>query len=426
MKFAIVTFGCRVNQADSTDIERQLRAAGGRPAAAEHADLVVVNTCSVTATADHGARKLIRRISRLNPSVRIVATGCYASRAAGDLEALPGVAAVIPNRDKSALVPTLLRHPAVGDLTTAVRFGDGDGPCGDDIVPGASGRTTYTLRVQTGCDEACAYCIIPSTRGSGRSMPLERVLEEVDRIESDGFKEATLTGVHIGSYGRDLDPALTLSDLLEALDSHPTSLLFRISSLEPMDCDERIVNLVAQSDRFAPHFHLPLQNASDRLLQAMRRPYTLDVYRRLVSSIRERIPHAGIGSDMVVGFPGEQPEDVDVNLDYLTQSPLTYLHVFPYSDRPWHGSHRDARKGPEAANPGAGAGDTGEGGRARSRVSDVALGSVRPALTIDGGRIAVTDNYLKVGIPPALPDNQPGTCPNHVVWGTSYGRLVGP
>lgn len=406
MKFAIVTFGCRVNQADSTDIERQLRAAGGRPAAAEHADLVVVNTCSVTASADHGARKLIRRISRLNPSVRIVATGCYASRAAGDLEALPGVAAVIPNRDKSALVPTLRRHPAVADLTTAVRFGDGDGPCGDHILPGASGRTTYTLRVQTGCDEACAYCIIPSTRGSGRSMPLERVLEEVDRIESDGFKEATLTGVHIGSYGRDLDPPLTLGALLEALDRHPTSLLFRISSLEPMDCDERIVNLVAQSDRFAPHFHLPLQNASDRLLQAMRRPYTLDVYRRLVSSIRERIPHAGIGSDMVVGFPGEQPEDVDVNLDYLTQSPLTYLHVFPYSDRPGTEATEMSGKVPKQRIRERARAIREKGAELAAGFRMSQLGSVRPALTIDGGRIAVTDNYLKVGIPPALPDNQ--------------------
>ncbi len=406
MKFAIVTFGCRVNQADSTDIERQLRTAGGRPADAEQADLVVVNTCSVTATADHGARQLIRKISRKNPSVRIVVTGCYATRASEDLVTLPGVAAVIPNHDKSTLVPTLLQYPDVADLTTAVRFGDGEGACGDRIVPGVSGRTTYTLRVQTGCDEACAYCIIPSTRGAGRSMPLARVLEEVDRIESEGFKETALTGVHIGSYGRDLDPALTLGDLLDALDAHPTKLVFRISSLEPMDCDERIVDMVARSDRFAPHFHLPLQNASDRLLRAMRRPYTLDVYRRLVSLIRERIPHAGIGSDMVVGFPGEQPEDVDVNLEYLTQSPLTYLHVFPYSDRPGTEATGMSGKVPKQRIRERARAVREKGADLAARFRASQCGSVRPALTIDGGRIAVTDNYLKVGIPPTVPDNQ--------------------
>ncbi len=406
MKFAIVTFGCRVNQADSTDIERQLRAAGGRPSGAEEADLVVVNTCSVTATADHGARQLIRRISRRNPSVRIVATGCYATRAGEDLSVLPGVAAVVPNRDKSALVPTLFQHPGFADLTTSDRFGDGEGACGARIVPGASGRTTYTLRVQTGCDQACAYCIIPSTRGGGRSMPLERVLEEVDRVESEGFKEAALTGVHIGSYGRDLDPSLTLGDLLEALDAHPTSLLFRISSLEPMDCDDRIVDLVARSERFAPHFHLPLQNASDRLLRAMRRPYTLDVYRRLVSTIRERLPHAGIGSDMVVGFPGEQPEDVDINLEYLAESPLTYLHVFPYSDRPGTEAAGMSGKVPKQRIRERARAVREKGAELAAGFRASQLGSVRPALTIDGGRIAVTDNYLKVQIQAAVPDNQ--------------------
>ena len=331
MKYAVVTFGCRVNQADSSSIERQLRAAGGRAVTVEAADVVVVNSCSVTATADQGARQMIRRIARTNPSAHIVATGCYATRAREDFAALPNVVSVVANDQKEALV-SYLRETA--ERTTAERFGGGDGACGELVAPGTAGRTGYTLRVQTGCDEACAYCIIPSTRGRGRSVPLAAVLGEVDRAAEAGYREVALTGVHLGSYGRDLEPASSLIELLSALERHPADLLFRVSSLEPMDCTPAIVDLIAASDRFAPHFHLPLQHASDAVLRGMRRPYTRAYYARLVDSIRDRLPHAGIGSDMVVGFPGETEADVETTLVYLAGSPLTYLHVFPYSDRP--------------------------------------------------------------------------------------------
>ena len=165
-------------------------------------------------------------------------------------------------------------------------------------------------------------------------MPLDAVVQAVERIAAAGFKEVALTGVHLGSYGRDLAPATSLLDLVNALDATGLDVTFRISSLEPMDCTPEIVQLVAASGgRFAPHFHLPLQHASDRVLAAMRRPYTLGYYRRLVDSIVEHLPHASIGSDMIVGFPGESDEDFAANLEYLPQSPLSHLHVFPYSDR---------------------------------------------------------------------------------------------
>jgi threonylcarbamoyladenosine tRNA methylthiotransferase MtaB len=408
MKYAIVTFGCRVNQADSLEIERQLRTNGGRPVGPEDAELVVVNTCSVTATADHGARQLIRRVARKNPQARIVATGCYATRAEDDVLALAGVTRVIPNPQKSELVRTLLPLlPPTSDRsqTTAERFGDGEGACGARMQPGVSGRTSYTLRVQTGCDEVCAYCIIPTTRGPGRSVMLRQVLAEVDRAAAEGFKEVALTGVHIGSYGRDLEPHTTLLELLRALDAHPAPLHFRLSSLEPMDCSEEVVDLVARSGRFLPHFHLPLQNASDRLLRAMRRPYSLNDYRRLVDTIRLRMPNAGIGSDLVVGFPGEQPEDVEANLRYLPRSPLTYLHVFPYSDRPDTEASKMTGKvrGDTVRARARAIREIGSELAARFRSSQ--LNTVRPALLIDGGRIAVTDNYLKVQVPQCLPDN---------------------
>ena len=406
LTYAVVTFGCRVNQADSTDVERQLRALGGRRAPPGDADLVVVNTCSVTATADHGARQTIRRIARTNPGARIVATGCYASRAAAELAALPGVAQVIDNRDKERLADRLRRDVLGIERTTAERFGAGDGACGDVVRPGAAGRTGYTLRVQTGCDQTCAYCIIPSTRGTGRSKPLARVAAELDAVAAAGFREVAVTGVHLGSYGRDLTPRCSLGDLLRLLDAHRSTLLFRLSSLEPMDCSPDVVDLVARSGRFAPHFHLPLQHASDQVLRAMRRPYTSGYYRRLVAGIRDRLPDAGIGSDVIVGFPGETEADADVNLAYLRASPLTCLHVFPYSDRPGVDAAGlpDKVPGPVIRSRGRAVRSVGAALAAAFRASQV--GSVRSGLTTGGGTVVVTDNYLKVTVPPGTPDNR--------------------
>lgn len=403
MKYAVVTFGCRVNQADSVDIERQLRAAGGRPVPPGEAELVVVNTCSVTATADHGARQTIRRIARTNPAARIVATGCYASRDGAAVAALPGVSDIVDNRDKERLAEGLR---LAAERTTAERFGGGEGACGDAIRPGTGGRTGYTLRVQTGCDQTCAYCIIPSTRGAGRSFPLQRVSAELDAVAAAGFQEAAVTGVHLGSYGRDLEPQQSLIDLLWMLDAHPSALLFRLSSLEPMDCGPAVVDLVARSGRFAPHFHLPLQHASDAVLRLMRRPYTSDYYRRLVSDVRDRLPDAAIGSDVIVGFPGETDSAADANLAYLRESPLTYLHVFPYSDRPGTDATRMPNKvqGPVIRERGRAVRAVGAELSATFRASQ--LGKVRSGLTTEGGAVVVTDNYLKVRVPEGLPDNR--------------------
>src|SRR5712692_9190452 len=335
MKYSVITFGCRVNQADSLGVEEELRAAGAVPAAPADADLVVVNTCSVTATADQGARQTIRRVARDNPGARIVVTGCYATRRPDEVAALPNVARVVPNDDKPRLIPILRSTP-----TTAERFGDGDGSCGAAVEPGVAGRTAFTLRVQTGCAEPCSYCIIPTTRGAPKSVPVDAVLSHVERVAAAGFREIALTGVHLGAYGRDLTPPSSLIVLLEALarESPPEHLLFRISSLEPADCTAEVVALVAGTACFAPHFHLPLQHAANRVLAAMRRPYTIQQFSALVAGIRERIPHAAIGSDIIVGFPGERDEEFEQLASYLETSPVTYVHVFPYSDRPGTGA----------------------------------------------------------------------------------------
>jgi threonylcarbamoyladenosine tRNA methylthiotransferase MtaB len=398
LKYSIITFGCRVNQADSLAIARDFRARGAVETTPQDAELVVVNSCSVTATADQGVRQTVRRIVRDNPRVRVIVTGCYATRRPDEIGKLPNVTHIVSNDEKDDLVERLA--PSMGlprlEETTAVRYGDGDGPCGDTLSPGAIGRTALTLRVQTGCDETCSYCIIPTTRGTGRSRPLSAVARQIEDAVASGYREIAIAGVHLGSYGRDLRDSTSLSTLVRRLAQWNADVLFRISSLEPMDCTAEIIDLVASSPRLAPHFHLPLQHGSDDILKAMRRPYTASAYACLVNSIHARLPHASIGSDLIIGFPGESSTHVAQTEALLRDLPLTHLHVFPYSDRP----------GTDAASLGGrvdGAVIRDRGRRLRDIGHEMATrfrqsqqGTIRRALTVDDGWSAVTDNYLKV------------------------------
>jgi len=415
MKYAILTFGCRVNQADSFELEESLRAGGAVAAAAEDADLIVVNTCTVTGAADQGARNLIRRVARHNAAAQIVVTGCYATRDPAALVSLPQVIRLVPNHEKDHLVRILrngdaggtpetaaFEEDAAGAVSDAHQFGGGDGAC---IEPGVMGRTAYPLRVQTGCYETCAFCIIPSTRGASQSRPLAEVRAETERLAAAGYKEIWLVGVHLGSYGRDLADPESLAGLLRALDSVRADVAFRISSLEPMDCSRDIVDTIVASGRFAPHFHLPLQHGTDRVLGLMRRPYTFALYRDLVEHIHARLPHASIGTDLIAGFPGESDEDAEAAADAMARLPLSYLHVFPYSDRP----------GTEAAGmtPKVESADARRrarrlreiGARLAARFARSQVGTVRPGLTLDDGTTVLTDNFLKVSIPPGLERN---------------------
>jgi threonylcarbamoyladenosine tRNA methylthiotransferase MtaB len=400
MKYSVITFGCRVNQADSLALEAELCSRGAHAVSSDRADLVIVNTCSVTASADQGARQTIRRVARENPSATIVATGCYATRCADEIAALPGVAAVIRNDDKTPATFFRTLSSALGNDARGARgpllapLAPGDGPCGRPLAPGLMGRTAWTLRVQTGCEERCSYCIIPTTRGASRSRSPGDIQAEVERVMDAGYKEIVITGVHLGSYGRDLRPGSSLSTLVMSLALSP-GVLFRISSLEPMDFPVEILDL----ESIAPHFHLPLQHASNRILRLMRRPYSIEYYRSLVEKIRERLPHAAIGSDVIAGFPGETDVDFEELTSHLERSPLTHLHVFPYSDRPGtvaaslpgkvHGSVIKARaqRLREISRV------LSEGFRAAQR------GTTRPALTIEDGSIAITDNYFRVPSP---------------------------
>jgi len=402
VKYAIVTFGCRVNQADSFTIEEELRRRGNVSATPEDADLVVVNSCSVTASADQGARQTIRRIARSNPDVRVVVTGCYATRRPDEVSQLPNVVRVIANDHKESLVRLL---EAEGELTTAERFAGADGPCGLALEPGVAGRTALTLRVQTGCDQHCSYCIIPTTRGSGRSRTVADVLQEVSRAVDAGYREIAITGVHLGSYGRDIGDGTDLTRLISVLGRWPDDVLFRISSLEPMDCTPTIIDIAAQSPRLAPHFHLPLQHGSDVVLRAMRRPYRAGDFRGVAANIHARLPNAAIGTDVIVGFPGETDPDFAATVSVLESLPLAYAHVFPYSDRPGTAASALTSK------------VDGNVIRDRARVvRDIAarksaefrrnqVGRAMKALTVDDGASVVTGNYLKVRISNPQPRN---------------------
>ncbi len=402
MKYSIVTFGCRVNQADSFAIEEQLRRRGATDASPEDADLVIINTCSVTASADQGTRQTIRRIVRCNPDAKVIVTGCYATRRPDEIASLPNVMRVVSNDAKDTLVEAL---EADGELTTARRFDGGDGPCGLSLEPGVAGRTALMLRVQTGCDEACSYCIIPRTRGTGRSRSLPDVMRDIRRAVDAGYREIAITGVHLGSYGRDRGDGTTLARLVQMLSEWPADVLFRISSLEPMDCTEEIVAAAARSPRIASHFHLPLQHGSDEMLTAMRRPYTVAYYRHLVQGIRSRLPHASVGTDIIVGFPGETGEHFHALRDVLDALPLTYLHVFPYSDRPGTAAARLSNKvdGNDIRTRAREIRAIGERKTREFRQSQV--GRTLRALTVDDGRSVVTGNYLKVKIGEQQPRN---------------------
>jgi threonylcarbamoyladenosine tRNA methylthiotransferase MtaB len=389
VRYAVVTFGCRVNQADSLGVEAALTSAGAEPAAVDRADVVLVNT-----------RQAIRRIHRENPAARIVVTGCFATRAPEELRALGGVTAVMPNAAKPELAGLLLPMLSLD----ADRH---EGPCGRPPGPGLMGRTAWTLRVQTGCDETCSYCIIPATRGASCSRTLDDVLAELTGVLEAGYREVALTGVHLGAWGRDLPAPGRLVGLLAAISRLPGAFRVRVSSLEPMDCTSEVLDVVSgHPSRFAAHLHLPLQHASDPILRAMRRPYSAAAYRDLVHDVRRRMPDAAIGTDVIVGFPGESDADAEVLAAFLEDSPLTHLHVFPYSERPGtdaallpakvHGSVVKARAQRLRA--------VSAGLSARFRASQA--GRVRRGLAIEDGRTAITDNYIRVPLAQGVARNE--------------------
>ncbi|MGH9715047.1 MAG: tRNA (N(6)-L-threonylcarbamoyladenosine(37)-C(2))-methylthiotransferase MtaB [Candidatus Acidiferrales bacterium] len=436
--FSIENFGCRATDADAAAIRHEL-VASGFEIASEHsrADLVVLNTCTVTAAADSQTRDAVRKIHRANPTARIIVTGCYAQRAPEELAALEGVAWVIGNSHLTQ-IPAVIRNamPAStsenspgGDFFPLARLDDDPlslarGPAkiltGDifaqssvQVAPNtmiAGDRTRPILKIQDGCNNRCSYCVIPFVRGRSRSLEPGKVIEEVQKLIAGGAKEIVLSGINLGSYGRDLTPRAELSATVQRI-LHETHLeRLRFSSIEPQDITEDFIALLASSDRIAAHFHVPLQSGSDRILRTMHRWYRAEHYAERVGIIRRYFPGAAIGADVIVGFPGETESEFRATVDFIERTPLSYLHVFSFSERP----------GTEAANL---AGHVQDGMiRERARMlralSVSKLAAFRAsqaertlrALTLarvgDGWTEALTGNYLKVRVAGRFPANK--------------------
>ena len=354
-RVAFRTFGCRLNQYDTESV-RTLLEASGRYETVDRdadADVYVVNTCSVTARADASARKAVRRIHAENPEAKIVVTGCYAQRAPDELAGLPGVSLVLGAADRGRVVDELARtrpgeaaRMVVAPIAEARKFLE------VPITEMRERRRAF-VKVQEGCNESCSFCIVPQTRGVSRSREPEAVLEQVRRLVDRGYPEIVVTGVHAGDDGFDLGgfdlggldlgagaPGSAsggrrpLVDLIERILAVPGLERFRLSSIEPASVGDDLVSLMAGEEKFARHFHIPMQSANDDVLARMRRRYTAAGFRRLVERIAERVPDCGIGTDAICGFPGETDAAFQDTFDALTELPITYIHPFTYSPRP--------------------------------------------------------------------------------------------
>jgi threonylcarbamoyladenosine tRNA methylthiotransferase MtaB len=331
MRFAVATLGCKVNQYDSAMIESRLGARGmERCEFDEVADVYIVNTCTVTDRADAESLKLARRARRLNPRARVLMTGCLA-------QANPSVLAAAPELDAVIGLgrPDDLERAALGEAASRVMVSN----LRKERAPielGAvalSGHTRAFLKLQEGCDQFCSFCIVPTSRGTSRSVEPRRIFAALDRLAASGFREVILTGVHLGGYGRDLDPPISLEALLEMVAERSPIGRVRISSLDPEELSDQIVEIMALSGKFCPHLHLPLQAGTDTTLVRMRRRYDLAHFRDRVDRVLAAMPSTAIGTDLIAGFPGETNRDFDDYFKFIEALPLAYFHVFPYSVR---------------------------------------------------------------------------------------------
>ncbi|MGI8771383.1 MAG: MiaB/RimO family radical SAM methylthiotransferase [Acidobacteriaceae bacterium] len=383
--YHVENFGCRANHADGDAIAAAIHAAQGEAASGTtDADVVIVNTCSVTAQAEQTARAFLRRVRRSNPHARLVVTGCYAQRAPQGVAALPGVSAVIGNSHKALVAVTALGLGSAGgtgqpDLVSSgfvspdfvpiaallgeqapsvlvdSLFAHADlaatdllhSPVLHSPVPHSprfdSTGTRPNLKVQDGCDNRCSFCIIPATRGHSRSLPLSSVLDRVHQFVDDGGQELVLSGINLGRWGRDVNPAVPFEHLIAAILEQTQLPRLRLSSIEPMDWSALLLDLYrtyAMEDaaptgpRLARHAHLPLQSGCDRTLRAMHRRYRPWHYEEKILAIRAAMPDAAIGADVMAGYPGETDSHFEESYRFIERLPFTYLHLFPFSARP--------------------------------------------------------------------------------------------
>ncbi len=341
-KILIKTLGCKVNQCESEAIQTALLESKKGEIANENdeADVVIVNTCTVTRKAAMQSRQVIRQVIRNHSKARVVVTGCHAQTASEEIAAIKGVDLVVANVDKHRIPQTILAlldqdfAPPVPVTPSAVKDSRRFEPM-PSIAHG--GRTRPFLKIQDGCDAFCTYCIVPYARGRSRSLPEKQVLAQIAQLGVRGYREVVLTGIHIGCYGQDLTPATNLYDLLCRIREAGSVDRIRVSSIEPGELSKDIIGLAdANGDvpgRLCPHFHIPLQSGDDTVLKRMHRPYDRTYFYSLVQTIAHRLPDAAIGVDTLIGFPGETDEAFVQTYELIRSLPVAYLHVFPFSAR---------------------------------------------------------------------------------------------
>jgi len=329
-RFKTITLGCKVNQCESSAISHSLIRNGLAAVEPDDAvDICIINTCAVTGKAAMQSRQAVRRVARKNPDAKIIVTGCYAQTDPEVFHDMETSLEVVPHDQKGRIC-----H----DLNQELDFSGSKGalfPKPDDFdLDSATGRTRPTLKIQDGCNAFCTYCVVPYVRGRSTSMDMDDVMANLFALAKSGFHEVVLTGIHLGHYGLDLTPVRTLSDLLENIIQSSLRLRIRLSSIEPNELTERIIEQVATDERFCDHFHLPLQSGATSVLKRMGRPYTAKAYADTIERIVRKIPQASIGADVMVGFPGETDDEFTQSYRQVESLPFSYLHVFPFSRRP--------------------------------------------------------------------------------------------
>ena len=431
--FYIENFGCRAARADGEAVSASLRSHGLAESSLPDADIVLINTCSVTAEADRDARAFVRKTRRANPSAKIVVTGCYAQRAPEEIAALEGVTAVVGNSHKAllpALIPDLLREltPSASPLLPAASLLGQAAILADDrfahsfleeapLAPGA--QTRPNLKIQEGCSNRCTFCVIPTTRGHSRSLQAEKVLHQIRTFVAAGGNELVLSGINLGRWGRDIPNSPNFPALLRQILEETSLARLRLSSIEPMDWTPELIALLrgfGPTGRIARHAHLPLQSGSDAVLRRMHRRYRPWHYEQKVAALIEAIgPQLALGADVMIGFPGETDTEFRETHDLITRLPFTYLHLFPFSPRPGTPGWDLHRKSPVPAQA------------VRERMATLRtliaektlafrrslIGAILPAITlhtppetaIQGRTLVLTDNFIQLEIDQPLPAN---------------------
>ncbi len=394
-KFFVQNFGCRATQADGAALESLLTGKGfERAVARADAELVVLNTCTVTAAADDDVRQTVRRVNRENPSARILVTGCYAQRAPEELAALPGVEWVVGNSHKTQIADLVTAAPYHGNIHVGDIFAQHDF-LSAPVEDAAGDRTRPNLKIQDGCNNRCSFCIIPFVRGRSRSAPAAPVVEQV-RALAERYREVVLSGINLGRWGREPGSSIRLADLLRVVLAETGVERLRLSSIEPMDWSDDLLELVSASARIAKHVHAPLQSGSDRILRLMHRKYRPRHYADRIQKARALMPNAAIGADVMVGFPGETETDFEESRRFIESLPFTYLHVFTYSERPGTPAAKSPEQIPMAVRKERNRVLRELAARKNREFRTRMVGKTLSAVTLHEPFAALTDNYLKV------------------------------